>query len=74
MHKKVNKMPKKPIEEPKELLIVKTKSKEYIKNLGDYNVSEGFYEEFNIRVAELARRCAKRATNNGRKTVSGKDV
>ena len=67
-------MPKKVAEEPKESLIVKTKLKEYIKSLGDYNVSEGFYEEFNLRVAEIARRCAKRASNNGRKTVSAKDV
>ena len=67
-------MPKKVAEEPKEFLIVKTKLKEYIKSLGDYNVSEGFYEEFNLRVAEIARRCAKRASNNGRKTVSAKDV
>ncbi len=67
-------MPKKVVEEPKELLIVKTKLRDYIKTLGDYNVSEGFYEEFNIRVAEIARRCAKRASNNGRKTVSAKDV
>ena len=67
-------MPKKAVDEPKELLIVKTKLKEYIKTLGDYNVSEGFFEEFNIRVAEIARRCARRATNNGRKTVSAKDV
>ena len=67
-------MPKKVEEEPKELLIVKTKLRDYIKTLGDFNVSEGFYEEFNIRVAEIARRCAKRAHNNGRKTVSAKDV
>lgn len=67
-------MPKKVVEEPKELLVVKTKLRDYIKSLGDYNVSEGFYEEFNIRVAELARRCANRATHNGRKTVSAKDV
>ena len=67
-------MPKKVAEEPKELHIVKTKLRDYIKTLGEYNISEGFYEEFNIRVAELARRCAKRASNNGRKTVSAKDV
>jgi hypothetical protein len=60
--------------EPKELLIVKSKLKEYISSLGDFNVSSGFYEEFNLRVAEMARRAAKRAKNNSRKTVSARDV
>jgi len=67
-------MPKKAVDEPKELLIVKTKIKDYVKTLGDYNVSLGFYEEFNLRVAEMVKRCARRATNNGRKTISAKDV
>ena len=57
-----------------DLLIVKTKVKEYIKSLGDYNVSEGFYEEFNIVVAGLVKKAAQRATKNNRKTVSGKDA
>ena len=67
-------MSKKKDVEPKEMLIVKTKLKEYINSLGEFNVSAGFYEEFNLRVAELARRAAKRAKNNNRKTVSAKDV
>jgi histone H3/H4 len=60
--------------EPKEMLVVKTKLKDYVKTLGDFNVSAGFYEEFNLRVAELARRAVKRAKHNNRKTVSAKDV
>ncbi len=59
---------------PKEMLIIKSKLKEYIASLGDYNVSAGFYEEFNLRVAELAKKAAKRAKHNNRKTVSAKDV
>ena len=59
---------------PKEMLIVKTKVKEYIASLGDFNVSSGFYEEFNLRVAELAKKAAKRAKHNNRKTVSARDV
>lgn len=67
-------MPKKEKDTPKEMLIVKSKIKEYISSLGDFNVSAGFYEEFNLRVAELAKKAAKRAKNNNRKTVAARDV
>ncbi|MCG3226009.1 MAG: DUF1931 domain-containing protein [Candidatus Heimdallarchaeota archaeon] len=57
-----------------EMLIVKAKLKEYIKSLGEFNVSADFYEEFNKKVAKLAKLAAGRTKANGRKTVAAKDV
>ncbi len=56
------------------MLIVKAKLKEYIKSLGEFNVSADFYEEFNKKVAKLAKLAAGRTKANGRKTVAAKDV
>lgn len=67
-------MSKKKKEVPAEMLIVKSKVKEYAKSLGDFNVSSEFYEEFNFRVAEMVKRAAKRAKNNNRKTIAARDV
>ena len=57
-----------------ETLIVKAKVKEYIKSIGDFNVSADFYDEFNVIVAKLAKAAVGRTKANGRKTVSAKDV
>ena len=57
-----------------ETLIVKAKIKEYIKSLGDFNVSADFYDEFNAKVAKLAKAAVGRTKANGRKTVAAKDV
>ncbi|MHA1408035.1 MAG: DUF1931 domain-containing protein [Candidatus Heimdallarchaeaceae archaeon] len=57
-----------------DMLIVKSKVKEYIKELGDFNVSSEFYEEFNSKVASLVQSSVERAKANQRKTVSARDV
>ena len=57
-----------------EMLIVKAKLKEYIKSIGDFNVSADFYEEFNKKVAELVKLSVGRTKANGRKTVAARDV
>jgi histone H3/H4 len=57
-----------------DVLIVKSKVKDYIKSLGDFNVSGDFYDDFNMMVAKMAKNAAKRAKANGRKTVSARDV
>lgn len=56
------------------MLIVKAKLKEYIKSIGDFNVSADFYEEFNKKVAELVKLSVGRTKANGRKTVAARDV
>ncbi|MBY9001349.1 MAG: hypothetical protein KGD64_10565 [Candidatus Heimdallarchaeota archaeon] len=65
---------KKTKEETIEMLIVKSKIKEYVKTLGDYNVSSEFYDTLNLEVAKLVKKASKRATRNSRKTVSSRDV
>jgi histone H3/H4 len=67
-------MSKKKKEVPTEMLIVKSKVKDYAKTLGDFNVSSEFYEEFNLRVAEMVKKAAKRAKQNKRKTIAARDV
>ncbi|NPD88799.1 MAG: hypothetical protein HGN29_08735 [Asgard group archaeon] len=67
-------MSKKKKDLPTDMLIVKSKVKEYVKTLGDYNVSSEFYEVFNHKVAEMIRKAAKRTKHNNRKTVAARDV
>jgi len=57
-----------------DILIVKSKVKDYVKTLGDFNVSSDFYDEFNALVAKMAKNAVERTKANGRKTVSAKDV
>ena len=57
-----------------ETLIVKSKVKDYIKTLGDFNVSAEFYDEFNTKVAKLVKLAVHRAKANQRKTVAARDV
>ncbi len=64
-------MPKK---EVLEVLIVKSKVKDYVKTLGDYNVSSDFYDELNVLVAKKIKMAVERTKANGRKTVAAKDV
>jgi histone H3/H4 len=57
-----------------ETLIVKAKVKEFIKGIGEFNVSADFYDAFNKKVAKLAKAAVARTKANGRKTVAAKDV
>ena len=58
----------------KETLIVKSKVREYVKSLGDFNVSGDFLETLNVQVAYLLKKAAKRTEANSRKTVAARDI
>ena len=57
----------------KEMLLVGTKVKGYIKDQ-DVMSSSDVLEELNERVYEMLDRAIERAQANGRKTVQGRDV
>ena len=56
------------------MLVVKSKVKEYVKSLGDYQVSGDFVDALNEKVGYLIQYATKRTAANARKTVSAKDV
>ncbi|MHA1621605.1 MAG: hypothetical protein ACTSVO_05625 [Candidatus Heimdallarchaeaceae archaeon] len=58
----------------KEMLIVKSKVREYVKGIGEFNISSDFIEALNVEVAGLIKSAAGRTKNNSRKTLSAKDV
>ena len=58
----------------KETLIVKSKVREYVKSLGDFNVSGDFLETLNQQVGKIIKHAAKRTEANSRKTVAARDI
>ncbi|MHA1302371.1 MAG: DUF1931 domain-containing protein [Candidatus Heimdallarchaeaceae archaeon] len=56
------------------MLIVKSKIREYIKSLGDYNVAGDFLEALNDEVKSIIDKAAERTAANKRKTLSARDV
>ena len=58
----------------KDTLLVKSKVREYIKTIGDYNVGGDFIDALNVRVQALIKEATDRTAQNGRKTVQGKDA
>ncbi|MEE9410338.1 MAG: hypothetical protein V3V41_05365 [Candidatus Heimdallarchaeota archaeon] len=58
----------------KESLIVKSKVREYVKSVGDFNVSGDFVEALNDKVAGIIKHATKRTAANSRKTVAAKDL
>ena len=60
--------------EVKETLIVKSKVREYVKTLGDFNVSGDFVDALNEKVGKIIAYATKRTAANARKTVAAKDL
>ena len=58
----------------KEMLVVKSKIREYVKSLGQFNVSGDFVEALNQEVAHLIKKATKRTEANQRKTLSARDI
>lgn len=58
----------------KEMLIVKSKVREYVKGIGEFNISSDFIEALNVEVAGLIKKASTRTKSNSRKTLSAKDV
>jgi len=52
-------------------LVVKSAVREVV---GNFRVSEDFFEELNKQVESLVKRAVERAKANGRKTVRGADL
>ena len=67
-------MPKKEMKKPAEMLVVKSKVKDYIKSVSNFNVSSEFYDALNEEVGKLITKAIKRTKHNNRKTVSSRDV
>ena len=58
----------------KDTLLVKSKVREYIKTIGEFNVGGDFIDALNVRVQALIKEATDRTAQNGRKTVQGKDA
>lgn len=57
------------------MITVKTQIKEIVKECdGINNISEEFIEKLDEKVKKLVEKACKRAKENGRRTVMGKDV
>lgn len=57
-----------------DILLVKSKVREYVKELGDYNISGDFIEAMSKEVETLIKKAADRTAANKRKTISARDV
>ena len=56
------------------MLTARSQVKEIVKEAGIDNLSNDFVEKLDIRVKELILKAVKRAKENGRRTIMGKDV
>ena len=56
------------------MMIVQSKVREYIKELGDYKVGGDLLKALDDVLAVLLKKAANRAKANGRKTVSARDL
>lgn len=56
------------------MIVVRTQIKEIVKELGINNLSEDFVERLDEKTRKLVEEACKRAKENGRRTVMGKDV
>jgi len=56
------------------MLVVRTQVKEIVKDCGVNNISEDFSEKLDEKVKQLIETSCRRAKENGRRTLMGKDV
>lgn len=57
-----------------EILVVQSKVREYLKGQGDYNIGSDLVGAVSGRVEEVLQSAARRAKDNGRKTIQARDV
>ncbi len=57
-----------------EILVVQSKVREYLKGQGDYNIGSDLVGAVSSRVEEVLSSAARRAKDNGRKTIQARDV
>jgi histone H3/H4 len=60
--------------ENKEVLVVASKVKAYIRAKSEMNTSAGVFDILSDRIRELCDRAIENAKNDGRKTVKDRDV
>ncbi len=58
----------------KKMIVVKSKVRELIKELGDYKVGGDLFDALDKLVEGIVKKAAERAKANGRKTVSARDL
>ncbi|MHA1198504.1 MAG: DUF1931 domain-containing protein [Candidatus Heimdallarchaeaceae archaeon] len=56
------------------MMIVQSKIRDYVKELGDYKVGGDLLKALDEKIAVLVKKAAGRAKANGRKTVSARDL
>jgi len=56
------------------MIVVRTQIKDIVKEAGINNISDDFIDKLNEKVTVLIKESCKRAQENGRKTVMGKDI
>jgi len=56
------------------MMIVQSKVREFVKELGDYKVGGDLLKALDEKVAILVKKSAARAKANGRKTISARDL
>lgn len=58
-----------------EILVVQSKVREYVKgSKGEFNVGSDFVPELSARLERMLDDAMRRAKDNGRKTLKGRDV
>ena len=57
-----------------EILVVQSKVREYLKGQGDYNIGSDLVPAVSSRVEGMLTDAARRAKENGRKTIQARDV
>lgn len=57
-----------------EILVVQSKVREYLKGQGDYNIGSDLVGAVSMRVESVLSDAARRAKENGRKTIQARDV
>jgi len=65
---------KKAAKKEAEMLLVKSKVREYVKRIGEFNIGSDFLDALNREVAGLIEKAATRTKMNNRKTLSARDV
>ena len=56
------------------MITVRTQVKEIVKEAGIDNIATDFFDKLDEKVAKVVKDCCRRAKENGRKTLMGKDV
>lgn len=62
------------MEDKKEVLVVASKIKAYIRSKADVNTSAGVFDALSDRVREMCDRAVENALRDGRKTVKDRDI